>query len=493
LATSYGLRSTGLLVFGGRIFSAFTGLAFNVMIAGWLSPSGFGTWEVIVTLVTFSAYPVGVVGYWATREVARGSMVGRTALIVGGLLSFMGLALYFGFTSVTYSRIASPVAPFLVGALLVPLSYWSGTSNSLVQGYRPGAYSYALVISEVAKLCVAYEVLYVLKLGIEGVILALSVAYLVQAAVGTYLVRPTVSERFDGSQARRWSRLAWLPAVSYLPGVIAVADTFVAAVGFGTTNVGYYQVAFTIASVVGYSTFLAFSLYPLLLRGGNERLPGLSIEFSLLFALPMAVGCVVLAGPIMLLFGGRYLPGVTGLEILGVTFVFTTVSSILDQTLLGIERVDLADKPGFRALARSNLLFVPMVNIAYGVSYVAGLYLALSYASSQGYSPSSTVALWAAVQFVSTVAFMLVKVRRAGRHAKLVPGRSVLWYLVASAAMGAVVSLSSGTVAPQTAGTLAYGSRLLVLGVLGAAVYFGVLFVVDAKFRGMARSLLQKI
>ena len=492
MSTNFGLRSTGLLVFAGRIVSAFTGLLFTVMVARWLSPGTFGTWEVIVTLVTFSAYPVGVVAYWATRDVARGRMVGRTAFLSGMLLSGAGLALYFGFTVVTYSRIASSQLPFLLAALLVPLSYWSAVANAVVQGFRPTAYGYSLVISEIAKLGVAYEALYVYRLGIEGVIVALMAAYFVQASVSTYFVRLTAAEKFDFGQTKRWSRLAWLPAVSYLPTVIMVADTYVAALGFGPAVVGYYQAAFIVAGVVGYSSALTFSLYPLMLKGGDLRLPAVSIEYSLLIAIPMAAGCMVIPTPILYLFGSKYLPGATGLAILGFMFVFTTISNVIDQTLLGTERADLKERPGFWDLIRSNLLFVPVANVLYGVVYVSSLYVALSYSFANGFSFSSSVALWASVQLFATLAFMLIKARRAKRYAKLMPGASVGYYLVAAAAMAVMLYFGSGLL-NRGAGTLYYGLQLLGLGLAGAAVYFGLVYALDSRFRDMARSLLRML
>ena len=493
MSARYGLRSTGLLVFAARIISAFTGLLFTVMVARWLTPAGLGTWEVIVTLVTFAAYPVGFVAFWVTRDVARGQMVGRTALVAGVLLSGLGILLYFGFTTFTYSRIASSVLPFLLGALLVPLSYWSAVSNSIVQGFRPGAYGPSLVISEVAKLAVAYEALFVYRLAIEGVILALITSYFVQSAVGTYLVRLTTAESIDLSQVRRWSRLAWLPAVSYLPTVLAVADTYVAAVGFGAQIVGYYQVAFIVASVVGYSSSLAFSLYPLLLRGGNERLPAVSMEFSLLFAIPMAAGCVALAGPILFLFGSKYLASSIGLAILASMFIFTVVSGIVDQALQGTEKADIGERPRFWALIRSNLLFVPVANVLYGAFYVSTLYLALSYASSSGFSISSTIELWALVQLSATVFFMLVKARRARKVARLLPGISVAYYLLAAVVMSVVIYLVSGPLVPQDVGTLSYGGRLMGVGMLGATIYFGMVYVLDARFRDLTHRLLRRL
>jgi O-antigen/teichoic acid export membrane protein len=493
LSTNYGLRSTGLTVFAGRIVSAFTGLLFNLMVARWLSVQGFGTWEVIITLVTISSFPVGTVSYWATRDVARGKMIGRTAFLFGMVLSSIGLALYFGFSFVTYSRIAASLLPFLLGALLVPLSYWSGVANSIVQGHRPAAFGYSLVISEFAKLGVAYTALYVYRLGIEGVIVGLMAAYLVQSLVSTYLVRVTIAERFDPALTRRWSRLAWLPGISYLPTSVAVADTFLAAVAFGTTIVGYYQIAFIIASVVGYSSSLAFSLYPLLLKGGDQRLPAITIEFTLLFSVPMAAGSIVLAGPILFLFGAKYLPGALGLEILGVMFAIATVSGVVDQTLLGTERVDLDARPKFWDLLRSNLLYVPLVTILAGVLYLVALYASLWLTTSAGYSDSTVVAVWASMLLAMTVGLLMVKVRRARRFARLVPGVSVVYYLIAASLMALVVYAASGPLLNQGLGTVTYGIRLLALSLGGGAIYFGALFTIDRRFRELARSFLSRL
>ena len=487
-----GLRSTGLIVFAGRLVSAFTGLLFTVMAARWLNLSGFGTWEVIVTVLTFASYPVGTVAYWATRDVARGRMVGRTALISGALLSALGLVIYFCFAAVTYSRIAASFGPFLLGALLVPLSYWNAAASAVVTGYRPSVYGTSLVVSELAKLGVAYEGLYVYHLGINGVILALLTAYFVQSVVSTYMVRNAAAQKFDPAQVRRWSSLAWLPGLSYLPASLAVADTYVVALLHGTSVVGAYQVAFIVASIVTYASGLVFSMYPLLLKGGDIRLPAVSLEFSLLFAIPMATGCAVLASPILFLFGSKYTIGAVGLAILAVMFVFNNISLLLDQTLMGTEKVDAGQTPSFRKLIGSNLLFVPMANIGYGVFYLSTLFVALSYAAASGFSDSSDVAIWAAVQLVATLLFMFVKLRRVSGVASLRPGMSVPYYLVAAAVMAIVVYSVSPAVAVQSAGALLYGARLVVLVLLGAVVYFGLVYSLDSGFRRMAWSFFRR-
>jgi hypothetical protein len=479
------------VVFGGRAFSAFTGLLFIVMATRWLAPKQLGLWEVIIDLVTFSAYPIGVVAYWATRDIARGHLAGRTAFVLGTAMSGFGLLLYFVLSIVTNSHLADSYLPFLLGSLLVPLGYWSQVTTSIVVGYRPVATGYSLIVSEVIKIATAYEALYVYKLGIEGVILALIISYFVNSLVGTYMVRGATREQLQLSVAKRWIMLSWLPAVSYLPPALLAADTYIASLGFGTAIAGVYQPAFTVASVVGYSSALAYSLYPLLLRGGNERLPAITIDFSLLFGIPMALGGVVLAAPILHLFGPKYIPGTLGLSILSVMFLFQAVSQTVDQTLLGTENADTKSERNFRSLVRSNLIWVPLVNLCAALVYLAGMYAALSFAFSNGLGTSDAVALWALVQVCVTVLFLIIKGRRASRSARLFRGTRAAYYLASSLAMGLTVYLLSGVTPNRGAGTLVYGLELTALIALGGAVYFGLLYALDSKFRTMARSLLE--
>src|SRR5208337_891191 len=189
MTSRIGLRSTGLVVFGGMVFSAFTGLLFLIMAARWLDPAHLGLWEVIIDLVTFSSYPVGIVTYWATRDVARGRLVGRTAFALGAVMSGFGLLVYFLFSFYTRSTLAASFLPFLLGSLLVPLTYLNSVTSSIVAGYRPAVRGYSLVVSEPVKIAAAYVALYVYRLGIEGVILALLISYLITSTFGAYMVR----------------------------------------------------------------------------------------------------------------------------------------------------------------------------------------------------------------------------------------------------------------------------------------------------------------
>lgn len=493
MTSKIGLRSTGLIVFAANVFAGFTGLLFLIMAARWLPPAQLGLWEVIVDIVAFSSYPIQIVAYWTTRDVARGRLVGRTSFGAAITMSGLGLLVYFVTSVLTRSSLAASFVPFLLGGLLVPLSYCNIVVTSLVLGHRPVASGYLLIVSEPVKIAVAYVALYVYRLGIEGVILGLLTSYLITSTLGAYMVRGATKNQLQLSAAKRWFGLSWIPLVNGLPPLLLTSDTFIASLGFGTAIAGVYQPAFTVAGIVADSYFITQALYPLLLRGGDRNLPAIVIEFLLLFSIPMAVGLAVLAQPILHLFGTKYLAGSLGLSILSIMFLFQAVSLVVDRTLLGTEKVDVGNERGFMSFAKSNLLYVSLVNICAAIVYLAGLYAVLSFAFSEGWGTSDAVALWAVVELCTTVFFLFVKARRARRSATLLrAGTRLPYYLGAAAVMGvALVPISKVFLYPSSGG-LVYGLGLCVVIALGAVLYLGLLYAIEPQFKGMVRSALKR-
>ena len=122
------------------------------MMTRWLTPSQFGLWEYIIDVIAFAAYPTGIITYWATREVARGKPVARTALLTSQLTSVVGVGVYLLLAFLSYREVGSALGPFLLSIALVPLAYWTQSSASLVSGYDPAISGYSLFLSEPAKL-----------------------------------------------------------------------------------------------------------------------------------------------------------------------------------------------------------------------------------------------------------------------------------------------------------------------------------------------------
>jgi len=484
-------RMTGLIVFGSRIVSAATGFVFLVMVARWLAPAQLGLWEFIVDLIVFASYPAGFLTYWAARDVARGKVVGKTTLVLNLLASMLGVAIFLAFALASYSEVGSSIGPFILAIILVPLSYWNQATSALVGGYNPAIGAYSLLVSEPAKLIAAYPLLFVFKLRIEGVIIAIAVSYFVQAAFSTFQLRIVSSERVDFALGRKWLRDPYVPGLMTLTYVLGVADTFAASVGQGGTSLaGYYQAAFQVAAIVSYSTFLSVALYPLLLRERSDKLMGEVLEFSLLFAIPMAAGAIALAPQILYLLSPAYVVSSTALEFLSLSAIVTLVSTVFDQTLTGRERADLDEERGrTRSILRSDLMFVPVANLTYSAVYIGIVFLLGSYVAAGDAPAYQFAAYWAVAQLALSCVLVAVKARRLSGKARLYLSPSLPLYVVSGIVMAIAVRYFGVAILPAGLETVSYGLRLALTVVVGAVLYFGVLFVVDHKFRRYARTL----
>ncbi|MGA2198700.1 MAG: hypothetical protein ABSG45_02050 [Nitrososphaerales archaeon] len=496
MAKQISVRRTGFTVFSFRLVSVFTGLIFLLMMTRTLSTAQFGLWEVVLDLVTFASYPAGLLVYWATRDIARGRMLGKTALGMNLALSALGMVLYVGLSFFTGGRVGqSDLMTFLLAIFLVPIGYWNQAANSIVSGYDPIIQGYSTMASEISKLAFAYPLLIVFHVGIDGVILSLMAANFAQAATSTFLARGALALPFDPEAGRRWVRRSWLPSLSTLPYVLGVADTFVAtlAVG-GTTTVGFYQAAFAVATLAGYSYYLGAALYPLLLRGGagSEDLPTITLDLSLLFGIPMAVGAAVLAKPILFVLNPKYVQSSNALMILAFAALVSATGTILDQVLAGKETVDADESAGFRHFIHSNLFFVFLVNLGATVTYVAAVFVIVVTGNSSGTSPATTIDLWAAAQLTVFAVFVAARVVRIRKSGRLSLRRSFVKYVAGSAIM-AVFFAASGGFLNYGLHALAFGEELALIALCGVIIYFGFLFATDSTFRRLVWVVLRPV
>ena len=467
------------------------------MVTGWLRPERFGLWEVITDLVTFASFPAGLLGFWASREVARGKMVGRTLILLNFGFSALGLGIYWLFSLPIYHEFNSNLGPLLLALVLIPLAYWNQATVNVALGYRPAVVGYSLLTSEVAKLMVAYPALYIFRLELTGVILALIASYFVSSLVTTIMIREAIADRADLALGRRWLKDLWIPGLNQLPAQIAIADTFIASLAAGSTVVtGYYQAAFVLGSLVSYAGFLASALYPLLVRGGREDAPSVTLDLILMFALPMAVGMMVLAPTFLALLSPLYVSSTTNVTLAvsilaGFGFV-TALSLFADTTLMGVETADLDPNRTFRSYIRSSFVYVSLVNICYLTAILVGIFI-LVRIDGETLSLGDTVELWAGLQLAIIVPAVFVKLRRARTRARIGVPKALPTYIVCSLMMAGVLYVLSWFGPPAGSDRTVLGEWSLLGVGLGSATYFGALLALDKAARALAISLFHSL
>ena len=78
-----GIRVTykGLISLIGGIISIFTGIIFTLIITRSVTPEEYGTWGLIIGLITYVTLVGPIVSYWSTRDTARNYQSGKTAIL----------------------------------------------------------------------------------------------------------------------------------------------------------------------------------------------------------------------------------------------------------------------------------------------------------------------------------------------------------------------------------------------------------------------------
>ena len=65
-----------------------------IIVTRSLSATEFGTWSLIVGLITYVLITHNVISFWVTREVAREKDSGKTALFSSAIFSAIGICAY---------------------------------------------------------------------------------------------------------------------------------------------------------------------------------------------------------------------------------------------------------------------------------------------------------------------------------------------------------------------------------------------------------------
>jgi len=174
---------SGFIAFGASVFSSVTGLIFVIIVTRQLEPEDFGLWTLIGSLVAYIAILHPIIGYWTTREIARGEKVGRTSIFSSGFLSGVGFLIYSGIAIYVSYSLGADLLVLMLASILVPISFLNNTLGSICLGFKPQAVSYGTVAFELGKLPVGFLLVYVMQLEIIGVLITLILATFMRTIV----------------------------------------------------------------------------------------------------------------------------------------------------------------------------------------------------------------------------------------------------------------------------------------------------------------------
>jgi hypothetical protein len=493
------------------MISVFTGLAFVVLVTSDVSATEFALWNLIASTLVYVLFPTFIINFWSTRARARGQLVARTVLVASLIFSAV-LTVFFLVVSLPSSGFVAEASKahsnlffFLLSSPQVLLYTFVGSMEAMLWGSSPEKQSFGYAAFEVAKIALGLVAFAVFRLGLEGAILAVMGAQIVQVCTILVFTRQEYSTPVSTQTLKMWLKSGWPSALQNLHPMILNLDLVIVAIvipiSVNSLVIDYFATARVIASVVGYAESLGYGLYPSILSGEDpHQKTNHVLELQLMILAPLLVGAIVLGNRLLYLFNPNYTPGTTIIIPLAISFGFYSLRSLLEGVIMGSEKVDLGEKMTLREYFRSKLFLVSKIDLSTSIGYLCSVVvfslILANHANSTFYGFNGTVIIgiiWGIANLGRSLITFILKAGYAHKIARLhIPSSSSLAIAVASISFGIALLVINPRIA-IFGGKIIQSVELLGIGILGLLVYFAVLLALSSSARKLAKSIYEYI
>ncbi len=481
------IQYSGFIIFAAQIIGVVTGIIFTLLLTRNMNQTEYGIWSNIFDWMGYFTILSGLFPFWVTRFVARrkeGAI--KTGLLANLIVGLVSVAVYLPLISAvtrTFSLSGIYVLVYLVGSVQVINVYLISLLESCLRSMKPEVIGYGFLIEETCKVVLAYVFIAGFHQLFLGAMLSFIIAASVQALYYVRFLSGSIRQRIQWNYLKEWFKGSTAILYNAVGNQIA-AFTIILLFIYGSQAArGEYQAAATFANVVGYSSFLAYALYPKLLAKGSFGEVASSLKIVLMFSIPMAAIVITMAQSLLTVLNVVYNVATPALVLLTVDAFVLLLSQFYNSLIFGVERLDEDAKIPLNKLVRSRIFKVftlPYIQAA--IALPAAYYALTRLAGGQ----SVQAVLWVtAINIAVHMGTFLGLYAMMRKSVKLpVSWRSIGKYVLASSVPATVLYFAPH---PTTL-LLTFG-----MAIGGLAVYAVLLLAIDREARHLIFSILHEI
>jgi len=478
------LRYSGFIVFASKLLSVATGIAFVLMITRTVSEVEFGIWGNINDVFSYFILLAGVLPFWATRFVAREHFGSAKTGLVGNIfISIASASIYLALLPLILSALQIGTAYTILYAIIsiqILELYTVSVLEAVLLAKQPQTIGYGLLAYEVCKVTLGFILIIQLKLGLLGAIYSMISSHVIQIIFYMRLTAKELKESVNWTYLKEWLKASPINLYSIV-GNRTAAFPLIFLFIYGELARSYYGAAVTIASVVVYSTFLAYALYPRLLSESNTKDVSTSLKMVLMFAVPMTTGAMVLSDSYLTILGVVYREATPVLLLLAINALCSSLSQVFSTVVAGTEGLDAKAKIPFRELTKSRIFQIFTLPYIQSAITLPTTFFALFCIAKTQLEAATYLAL---ISLIASLVMLLCNYIIARKCLTFnFPWKNVAKYLVASAVMATpLLVIPHPTRLSLTVGLTA----------LGGIIYFATLATIDQETRELTKSILNE-
>ena len=394
---------SGVFFFIVGIITIFTGLAFMLIVTRSLSPQEFGTWNLIIGLILYVSLIQPLTSYWITREVARGEKSGKTAIVSSSIFSLVGVVIFLIIAFFTGENTDAKSEILFFAVILVPIWFLNDVLMSINMGFKPHIGSLGKLSLEASKIPLAITFVFFMDLGVQGVILSVTLAHIPSIILLGYFAKEKISDSIKKEFLIKWISLSW---VSLYPGINLLfrsLDVLIFSILTGSViGLAYYGAAWSVSSLVAQSSGISTAVYPKLLSGGKTDYLQDNITKILYFAILFSAISITFARPGLYALNPLYEIALPLVLIMTLRFLLDTFNRSFENFLIGIEKVDQNTKSTFKNYAISKLFTIPTFRLIQNIVYMS-LLVAIVLLLNSTHSEFELLIYWAILGLITSI------------------------------------------------------------------------------------------
>lgn len=485
---------SGLIAFVTGLVSIFTASILTLIMTRVLTPEEFGTWSLILGLAVYGTIIQSVIGYWATRESARGIESGKTAVLSSGIFSLGGGFIYIIVAYFIGQQSQLDLNTLFFAVILIPLMSLNAILSSITLGWKPQTVSYGQLSTEIVKIPMALIFIYFLHMGITGIVITFLIGEIASIIILIIYARDKIKNKVKKEYLKKWLKLSWISLYPEIITLINRSDVIIfTAITGSVIGLAFYAAASAIGKITGYSKLISEAAYSKLLQGGKSEFLQENLTRVFYFAIPLAALSISFAKPGLFALNPIYETAAPIVIFLTLQIFLSSLNHVFYYFLISNERVDTNIESTFRDFVKSKLFFIPTLRLIWYGLYIGLLATVLLLQQSDA-TQLDLVFYWSIISFLTAIPFtvyLYILVRRS--FTLTLDLGSIFKYLLISIVVFGMIYLLTEEFLDYKQNVFEFVPNLLIFVGLGIGSYLLATYLVDTKTRNLFKAIVKEV
>ena len=486
---------TGLISLIGGIISIFTGIIFTLIITRSVTAEEYGTWGLILGLVTYVMLIGPIVSYWSTRDTARNIQSGKTAIWSSMLLSIGAISVYIpiSYLMSNYTNVENNV--LLFAAILVPTMFINGILVAINLGWKPHAISYGTLAYGISSIPLALFLIYYLNFGVTGIIISVFLANIVSIIILFYYAKEKIVNRFNKAFLKKWLKFSWIPIYPGIAVLVAGFDISIFTIITGSViGLAFWTAAMVFPAMISHTGLISRAIYAKLLEEKTKEFMSENLTLVFYFGIILISLVITFARPALYALNPIYEIAFPVAIIMSFEVFLSVFTNIFLLSLAGIERVDKFENSTFKDYLKSKLFFPQTIRLIQTSIYVLILTVGLLILVGFGSSNQELLLFWASIALITQIPLVCVLYYLVQKNImiKLEISRIVKFSLTGIGVFGFTHVLITQFLvySPDIASFI---PNVLMFASFGVGLYIIITYLIDNKIRNLVHAVIYEI